>query len=98
MDALKKALFEPLKDVDLKFLMFKTVFLFALASDRRRSEIHALDFASVKLLKKNGYSFFTAKPFIGFLAKNLKTTSASISEVTIPSLKELSRFRYIRNI
>ena len=39
LNALKKAPFEPLKDVDFKFLTFKTVFLFALASDRRRSEI-----------------------------------------------------------
>ena len=36
-----KAPFEPLKEVSLKHLTFKTVFLLALGSGKRRSEIHA---------------------------------------------------------
>ena len=38
---LTKAPFEPLKDASLKHLTFKTVFLLARASGKRRSEIHA---------------------------------------------------------
>ena len=36
MFALAKSSFEPLKDASLKILTFKTVFLIALASDKRR--------------------------------------------------------------
>ena len=39
---LTKAPFEPMKDTDLKHLTLKTAFLLALASSKRRSEIHAL--------------------------------------------------------
>ena len=38
---LAQPLFEPLEDAALKFLTWKTVFLLALASGKRRSEIHA---------------------------------------------------------
>ena len=38
---LTKAPFEPLKEASLKHLTFKTVFLLALDSGKRRSEIHA---------------------------------------------------------
>ena len=38
---LTKAPFEPIKEASLKHLTFKTVFLLALASGKRRSEIHA---------------------------------------------------------
>ena len=37
----QKAPFEPMKDTDLKHLTLKTAFLLALASGKRRSEIHA---------------------------------------------------------
>ena len=39
--ALTRPPFEPLAKADLKILTFKTVFLLALASDKRHSEIHA---------------------------------------------------------
>ena len=38
---LSKVHFEPIKEASLKHLTFKTVFLLALASRKRRSEIHA---------------------------------------------------------
>ena len=38
---LTKAPFKPIKEASLKHLTFKTVFLLALGSDKRRSEIHA---------------------------------------------------------
>ena len=42
LDALRKPPFEPLSDIPLELLTLKTVFLLALASGSRRSEIHAL--------------------------------------------------------
>ena len=41
LNELTKAPFEPMKDTDLKHLTLKTAFLLALASSKRRSEIHA---------------------------------------------------------
>ena len=38
---LTKAPFDPIKDTDLKHLLSQTAFLLALASGKRRSEIHA---------------------------------------------------------
>ena len=45
---LTQAPFEPLKDVSLKHLTCKSVFLLALASDKRRSEIHAWLFENIR--------------------------------------------------
>ena len=41
LNELTKAPIEPMKDTDLKYLSLKTAFLLALASGKRRSEIHA---------------------------------------------------------
>ena len=41
LNQLTKAPFEPIKEASLKHLTFKTVFLLALGSGKRRSEIHA---------------------------------------------------------
>ena len=41
LNELTKAPFEPMKDTDLKHLTLQTAFLLALASGKRRSEIHA---------------------------------------------------------
>ena len=41
LNELTKAPFEPMKDTDFKHLNLKTAFLLALASGKRRSEIHA---------------------------------------------------------
>ena len=41
LNELTKAPFEPMKDTDLKHLTLKTAFSLALASGKRRSEIHA---------------------------------------------------------
>ena len=45
---LTKAPFEPIKEASLKHLTFKTVFLLALGSDKRRSEIHAWQNRNIK--------------------------------------------------
>ena len=41
LNELTKVPFEPMKDTDLKHFTLKTAFLLALASGKRRSEIHA---------------------------------------------------------
>ena len=46
--SLAKAPFEPLKDASLKILTFKTVFLMAWASGKRRGEVHAWTFSSLR--------------------------------------------------
>ena len=46
--SLTRAPFEPLKDASLKILTFKTVFLMALASGKRRGEVHAWTFSSLR--------------------------------------------------
>ena len=46
---LSKVPFEPLKEASLKHLTFKTVFLLALGSGKRRSEIHAWLHKNIKL-------------------------------------------------
>ena len=45
---LAKAPFEPLKDASMKHLTFKTVFLLALGSGKRRSEIHAWQHKNIR--------------------------------------------------
>ena len=45
---LTKAPFEPLRDASLKHLTFKTVFLLALGSGKRRSEIHAWQHKNIR--------------------------------------------------
>lgn len=47
LDVFKRAPFESWSEIDLKHLTFKTVFLFAMASGRRRSEIHSLNFSTI---------------------------------------------------
>ena len=71
LDSLKKFLFEPMSSCSLKCLTQKTVFLIALTSGRRRSELHALsatpnsvkfstDKSSVEL---HFYPVFSQNPF-----------------------------------
>ena len=48
LDSLKKSPFEPMSSCSLKCLTQKTVFLIALASGRRRSEIHAFSGLGIK--------------------------------------------------
>ena len=76
--ALTKAPFEPLKDATLKVLTFKTVFLMALASGKRREEVHAWTFSSLR-----------RSPSPAFLAKNQLASEGPdlIRPIVIPALK-----------
>ena len=60
--------FEPLAKADLKILAFKTVFLLALASGKRLSEIHAWTFDSFS--RKSDWSEVTFSPSTAFIGKN----------------------------
>lgn len=74
--------FEPLEACGFKELTWKTVFLLALASGRRRSELHALSFSDVQF-SEHSVSLST---FPGFLAKN-QLPSVPSSPIDIPALE-----------
>ena len=84
--SLTKAPSEPLKDASLKILTFKTVFLMALASGKRRGEVHTWTFSS--LGHKPHWKEVTISP-PAFLAKNQLASEGPdlIRPVVIPALK-----------
>ena len=86
---LTKAPFEPLRDADLKMLTLKTVFLLALASGKRRGEIHAWLHSSVFFKRNN--SKVTLAPSPAFIAKNQLASEGSsvVKQVVIPALAPL---------
>ena len=65
---LSKAPFEPLKEASLKHLTFKTVFLLALGSGKRRSEIH--DWLHKNIRRQSDWSKVSLYPSPSFLSKN----------------------------
>ena len=79
--------FEPQEEAALKFLTWKTVFLLALASGKRRSEIHAWTLDG--LLCLGDWDQIQLSPSPSFIAKNqlAKEGPQSISPVVIPALK-----------
>ena len=81
-----KAPFEPMKDTDLKHLTLKTAFLLALASGKRRSEIHA--WVANKVSNLGQWEKVALFPSSDFIAKNqlAREGSQSVSPVTIPAL------------
>ena len=83
---LTKPPFEPLRNASLKHLTFKTVFLLALASGKRRSEIHAWLLKNVRY-QDNGTKV-SLTPSARFLSKNqlAKEGPESVAPVIIPSL------------
>ena len=83
---LTKPPFEPLSEAPLKWLTYKTVFLLALASGKRRSEIHAWTHSSVS--SRRNWSEVTVSPSPAFLAKNQLASDGpdSIKPVVIPAL------------
>ena len=86
LNELTKAPFEPMKDPDLKHLTLKTAFLLALASSKRRSEIHA--WVSNKVSNLGQWEKVALFPSFDFIAKNqlARKGSQSVSPVTIPAL------------
>ena len=86
LNELTKAPFEPMKDSDLKHLTLKTAFLLALASGKRRSEIHA--WVANKVANLGQWEKVALFPSSDFIAKNqlAREGSESVSPVTIPAL------------
>ena len=82
---LTKAPFEPLKEASLKHLTFKTVFLLALGSGKRRSEIHAWLHKNIR--HQSDWSKVSLYPSPSFLSKNqlAKGGPDSVAPVVIPA-------------
>lgn len=85
LDSLKKSPFEPMSSCSLKCLTQKTVFLIALASGRRRSEIHALSATSGSVKFSADVSSVVLHFYPGFLAKNQIPSVAGVP-IEIPAL------------
>ena len=83
---LTKPPFEPLKKASLKHLTFKTVFLLALGSRKRRSEIHA--WLNKNIRHQANWSKVSLYPSPSFLAKNHleKEGPECVAPVVIPAL------------
>ena len=83
---LTKPPFEPLREASLKHLTFKTVFLLALGSGKRRSEIHAWQHKNIR--HQADWSKVSLYPSPSFLSKNqlAKEGPNSVAPVVIPAL------------
>ena len=83
---LTKAPFEPLRKASLKHLTFRTVFLLALASGKRKSEIHA--WLNKNIRHQADWSKVSLYPSPSFLAKNhlAKEGPECVAPVVIPAL------------
>ena len=83
---LNKAPFEPIQEVYLKHLTFKTVFLLALGSGKRRSEIHVWQNRNIR--HQSDWSKVSLYPSPSFLSKNqlAKEGPDSVARVVIPAL------------
>ena len=83
---LTKAPFEPMRKASLKHLTFKTVFLLALGSGKRCSEIHAWLFKNIR--HQENWTQVSFYPSPTFLSKNqlARDGPASLAPVVIPAL------------
>ena len=83
---LTKAPFEPFRKASLKHLTWKTVFLLALGSGKRRSEMHAWLYKNIRHQEK--WSQVSLYPSPAFLSKNQLAGDgpASVAPVIIPAL------------
>ena len=83
---LTKAPFEPIKEASLKCLTLKTVFLLALGSGKRRSEIHAWQHKNIR--HQSDWSKVSLYPSPSFLSKNqlAKEGPECVAPVVIPAL------------
>ena len=83
---LTKAPFEPIKEASLKYVTFKAVFLLALDSGKRRSEIHAWQNRNIR--HQSDWSKVSLYPSPSFLSKNqlAKEGPECVTPVVIPAL------------
>lgn len=85
LSALKLSPFEPISEADLKFVAYKCCFLIALASGRRRSEIHALSVSESCLRFSRDESSVTLLTDPSFLGKNQIPDKGAVP-IVIPAL------------
>ena len=83
---LTKAPFEPMRKASLKHLTFKTVFLLALGSGKRQSEIHAWLYRNIR--HQENWSQVSLYPSPSFLSKNqlARDGPAAVAPDVIPAL------------
>ena len=84
---LTKNPFEPIKEASLKYVTFKTVFLLALGSGKRRSEIHAWQNRNIR--HQSDWSKVSLYPSPSFLSKNQlakEVQTECVAPVVIPAL------------
>ena len=81
-----KAPFKHIQEASLKHLTFKTVFLLALGSGKRRSEMHAWQNKNIR--HQSDWSKVSLYPSPSFLSKNqlAKKGPESVAPVVIPAL------------
>ena len=77
---------EPMRKTFLKHLTFKTVFLLALSSGKRRSKVHAWLYRNIR--HQENWSQVSLYPSPSFLSKNqlARDDPASVAPVVIPAL------------
>ena len=87
LNMLRNAPFEPLNTASLKLLTLKTVFLLALASGKRRGEIHAIHKKSISW--PHNKKSITLRPLPSFIAKTqLATDVRALQPFQIKSLRD----------
>ena len=89
LNSLRKAPYEPAEDSDFLHLTYKTIFLVAFASGKRRSEIHAMTkFIRLGATSPDGTKHLNIPIALNFLAKNVKQNASgeTLKPVVIPSL------------
>jgi len=84
LEKLNESPYEPMQAASLKNVTLKTIFLIAVASGRRCSEIHALAIGSCIVFSQKGVTLYF-KP--GFLAKN-KTSRFEASPLFLPYISK----------
>ena len=89
LDRLRQSPFEPLHLATPKLLTWKTLFLVALASGKRRGEIHALSYK--KFMHKENWSCVTFSVVASFIAKTqiLERGAKSLLSFEIKSMSSL---------
>jgi len=78
--------FEPLVEIELRLLTYKTLFLLLFATGCRRGEIHAIDYQKISHTER--WKSITLYPLLEFVSKTqLSSKGASaLQPITIPSL------------
>ena len=87
LTSLSRSPFEPMHSSTLEHLTYKTLFLVAAASARRRSELHALTTRRGFIRFSHSGVFLIPDP--GFLTKN-ETISFTPGEIYLPNIAEFS--------